>query len=166
MLFASDAVAIPEATQALNNSVKAPTQQCLTALFNKNLPVPVAHRLCRLYVTTADGLCPQCILSHSHSTVSLIVQGRTHLAALSKTASTVLSSHREWRSQDDCVPALSTHIWIRCISHQVLVFSIIRGGLSVFCLGYWEPNLKHLQQACLGVQQSMKIFNSTKAAVY
>lgn len=163
--FASDAVSIPEATPAWNNSVEAPTQQCLTALFSKILPVPAAHRLCRLYVTTADGLCPQCILSCS--TVSLIVQGRTHLAMLSKTASAVLSSHKEQRSQDDeYVPALSTHVWIGCIFLQVLVFSIIIGGLSVFCLRYWEPNLKHLQQACSGDQQSMRIFNSMKAAAY
>lgn len=93
--------------------------------------------------------------------------GRAHLAMLSKTASMVLSSHWEWRNWDDYVPASSPHFWIRWTSHQMLVFPVIIEGLNVFCLGYQVSNLKRVKPGLFRVfLQGVRIFTSTKAAVY
>lgn len=89
--------------------------EVLTALLKNS--VPVAHRLCRLYVTTADGLC---ILSQF-----CWLRRAGHILQCFQRQLLQFYSHWEWRSRDGSVPALSTHIQIRWICHQMLAFPII-----------------------------------------
>lgn len=89
--------------------------EVLTALLKNS--VPVAHRLCRLYVTTADGLC---ILSQFSR-----LRRAGHILQCFQRQLLQFYSHWEWRSWDGSVPALSTHFQIRWICHQMLAFPII-----------------------------------------
>lgn len=101
----------------------------------------------------------------------------------------ILKSFLDWVGQDSSCHAFKDGFysslfpqrmeeprWLRvCLKYPFLVkmdfpldvgFPIIIEGLNVLCLGYWVLNWKHFKQACSGVLQSMRIFNSIKAAVY